>query len=68
MAGMKGGLLAAIEGAGRKPGAPADDDEDLGDLEVVMGELGDALKSGDNAGAARAFKSAHAICRNYDEE
>lgn len=49
-------------GAGPAKAKPADDD--MMGLEAAMGDLGAALKRGDNAAAAVAFKEAKEICES----
>lgn len=72
----KGKIAVAIlskMGKGEKPAeggpepAPEEDGAGMG-LEAAMADLGAALKAGDSAGAAAAFKAAHEICAGYSGE
>lgn len=62
------GLASKVPLPGKKPGGGAakakTSDDDMMGLEAAMGDLGKALKSGDNAAAAMAFKEAKEICES----
>lgn len=65
------GLASKVPLPGKKPGgggpAKAKGGDDMMGLEAAMSDLGAALKSGDNAAAARAFKEAKEICEGYGD-
>ena len=52
-----------------KPGMEDDGEEDkMPPLDDIMGDLIDAVKSGDKAGAAKAFRAAHACAAEHEPE
>jgi hypothetical protein len=75
---MKGNILAialkrAPMGKKKDPEGDAEETDDEGDgedmgLQSAMGDFIKAVKSGDSAGAAKAFREAHEMCGNYDDK
>ena len=72
----KGGILALLaspKGKGGSKGSPAPmgdmgEGDDGGELGGALREMFDALKAGDDAGAALAFKRAKSCCDEEHDE
>ena len=65
----KTAALVLAFGGKKKPDKEVDEVEESGnvELETAMSELSTALKGGNAAGAATAFRAAFDICNGYED-